>query len=108
MQSESNRDPGAVQSAMLEALAGASQAGANLMFQRSHAPSGFDIESIHEDFLNAMYEVRSNVAGAKGKDDSDSDYVQASEYEMDIDAEDIEKIREQYAFNNEDNLPSQD
>ena len=108
MQSESNRDPGAVQSAMLEALAGASQAGANIMFQRGHAPSGFDIESIHEDVLNAMYEVRSNVAGVKGNDGSDDDYVQASEYEMDIDAEDFEKIREQYAFNNEDNLPSQD
>lgn len=77
------------------------------MFQRGHAPSGFDIESIHEDMLNAMYEVRSSVAGAKN-DGSDDDYVQASEYEMDIDAEDFEKIKEQYAINNEENLPSQD
>jgi len=74
---------------MREALAGASQAGGHSLFRRGHAPSGFEIESIHEDVLNAMYEVRSSVAGAKGQEGSDDDYVQASEYEMDVDAEDI-------------------
>ena len=52
--------------AMREALAGASQAGGHSIFRRGHAPSGFEIESIHEDVLNAMYEFRSSVAGAKG------------------------------------------
>ena len=80
--------------ALEEAIAEASQGGTNFRFaQRGHAPSGFELESNFDDLKAIMFEQRSSVAG-RNEDDSDDEYVNKSEYEMDYDFEDINRMKE--------------
>ena len=49
-----------------------------------------------------MYEQRSSVAG-HNEGDSDDEYVNKSEYELDFDLEDINRMKE-YQAGNDDNV----
>lgn len=77
--------------ALGEAIDKASQGGNNWMFAaREHAPSGFELESNLDD-LQAMY-ARSSVHGGNNEDGgSDDEYVNKSQYEIDVDLEDLVK-----------------
>ena len=95
MNGDSNRDPAAYMGAMVEAFTEASQNPMNnFMGSRAHAPSGFELESNLED-IYALMELRSSVAG-KNQDEegSDDEYVKLSQYEVDVDMEDINKMIE--------------
>lgn len=92
MQEDSNRDQEALVGALVEKIAEAAQDSQGGMFlSRAHAPSGFELESNIEDFLN-WQEKRSSVAGGqqdKQDNGSDDEYVKSSEYEMDVDMDDL-------------------
>lgn len=91
MHGDSNRDQEAFIDALGDAIAEASQGGTNnwAFAGREHAPSGFELESNLDD-LRAMYELRSSVAGKNDNDEgSDDEYVNKSEYEVDVDFEDM-------------------
>ena len=94
MHGDSNRDQEAQMAALEEAIAEASQGGQNFRFaQRGHAPSGFELDSNFDDLKAIMYEQRSSVAG-HNEGDSDDEYVNKSEYELDFDLEDINRMKE--------------
>ena len=82
--------------ALEEAIAEASQGGTNWRFaQRGHAPSGFELDSNFDDLKAIMYEQRSSAHGRNDEDNnSDDDYVNKSEYELDFDLDDINRMKE--------------
>ena len=108
MNGDSNRDPAAYMDAMVEAFTEASQNPMNnFMGTRAHAPSGFELESNLED-IYALMELRSSVAGKQDEEGSDDEYVKLSQYEVDFDVEDINKMSEQqHGVNEENKEPSE-
>mmetsp|Transcript_17402 Transcript_17402/g.21983 ORF Transcript_17402/g.21983 Transcript_17402/m.21983 type:complete len:112 (+) Transcript_17402:1808-2143(+) len=97
MRGDGGRDPEAFMDAMVEALAEASQGGKEWVFARDHAPSGFELESNLDDIIGYM-EKRSSVAGGRSRVDGasqeDEEYVALSQYEMDLDLEEVKKMTE--------------
>lgn len=61
-----------------------------MFHQRDHAPSGFELDEKLDDIINFI-EKRSSVA-APSRTDEDEDYVALSQYEMDIEPEEMRRM----------------